>query len=258
MKLHIPLSLGALALCATLASPPARAGAMSVTLTADQFALQTWALQPGATPSHTLRIGAGSHLLSRIGTAASDAAVEDQQESYAWQPFESQVRHGDSVAGASTAPPLGAASVTISMAGNDGAWIHGGGRVYRFSEIILAPQSGLSISGHLHLDFDNGAGPDAFGYALFSSCVRAYSGACDAGFAEMAWLSTHPQGYEEDFSFTMLNPGNQPLSMAWDIVVEASASVPLPVPEPAGWAMLAAGLMLVGARRTLYIARQYC
>lgn len=249
MKLRIAMALGALSLGAALAGPLAQAGTISVTLTADQFALQTWALQPGATPSYTLHIGAGHHLLTRIATGRGDAEVADQQESYAWDPLAAQITHGDSLASASTEPPLGPASVHVSMAGNDGPWIQGSSRVYRFPEIVLAPQSGLSISGRLRLVFDNDAGTEAFASASFGSCVRAYSPACDAGYGKWSSLAADPLGYEHSFTYTMLNPSNQALPMAWDVVLEASAIAPLPVPEPAGWAMLTAGLMLVGRRR---------
>lgn len=258
MNCRISTALGALSLGVVLASPQARAGAMSITFTASEFALQTWALQAGAAPSYTLRPGAGSHLLTRIMTVTGDASVADQQESYAWALLASQIVHGDSLASASTEPPLGAASAHVSMVGNDGDWIHGSSRIYRFNEIVLAPQSGLSISGRLQLVFDNSAGPEASGYASFVSCVRAYSGACDAGFDIWSPLESYPQGYDRSFTFTMLNPGLAPLPMAWDIMLEANARAPLPVPEPAGWAMLLAGLALAGRCRLVQAARQYC
>lgn len=255
MQPYMPTALGALALAAALAGQPAQAGAMRVTLTADQFALQTWALQPGATPSYTLRQGAGNHLLTRIMAVTGDPSVADQQESYVWQPLASQITHGDSLASASTEPPLGTASAHVSMVGNDGEWTHGSSRIYRFNEIVLAPQTGLTVSGRLQLVFDNSAGPQAAGWTSFVTCVRAFSGACDAGYDKWGDLSSYPQGYDQDFSFTMLNPGNAPLPMAWDIMLEANARAPQPIPEPAGWAMLTAGLMLVGRRWRLRAPR---
>ncbi|OEZ55675.1 PEP-CTERM sorting domain-containing protein [Duganella sp. HH105] len=122
----------------------------------------------------------------------------------------------------------------------------------------LTPHSSISISGHISGFVESSAGmPDASA----DSHVRIYllNGDDELAGVEMdiglSYLSPYSATYSKDFILTYENHTDFGMSMLWSSVAHTYASnkwYPTnPVPEPESYAMMAAGLVLLGvvARR---------
>jgi hypothetical protein len=241
--------LSQMLLLLTLGISVAHAGPINVTVTADQFAFQVWALQPGAHPSFTLTPGK-TDLEAALQTAAGNPSVDDRQQSPGTRDaMAASVTHGDSLVNAILNPALGSASVHASVADDDGAWRQGYSRIWSFPRIVLAPRSGLTITGRARLTFENHGGSLARADGIFSTCLHAtIPTACDVDYSHWTTMAMSPDGFNDSFSMSIQNPGDTPLPMTWDLILFTQAVAP-PVPEPATWTMLCAGLLLAGVWR---------
>ncbi|MQA36660.1 PEP-CTERM sorting domain-containing protein [Rugamonas aquatica] len=124
---------------------------------------------------------------------------------------------------------------------------------------MLLPHSSISVSGHISGFVESGAGlPNASA----ASDVRIYLWVWDehvsGGYLgqevtglSLDYVSPYSATYSKDFNLTYANHTDQEVSMFWTSYEHTYVGNVGQVPEPEGYVMMAAGLMLLGvvARR---------
>ncbi len=117
----------------------------------------------------------------------------------------------------------------------------------------LRPHTSITMTGHIAGFVQSVSGPS---YATANSAASVYF--YDEGrpgyytLAEIRKelnLNSSPYGavYDEDFNLSYANNTNTALAIRWTNYEYTYAAVTTPVPEPEGYAMLTAGLLLLGA-----------
>src|SRR5450830_191632 len=115
--------------------------------------------------------------------------------------------------------------------------------------VTLQPNTAITISGHLAMDWSQTGTWVPDDYSSVSMLFRLGGG--DNGTSESVYRFEAPDSIDTDMSLTFINRGATPLDLQFFSSIYAHSSVSLPVPEPATYAMLGAGLAIVGlaARR---------
>ncbi|KQZ27778.1 PEP-CTERM sorting domain-containing protein [Duganella sp. Root1480D1] len=240
VKLAIPAVLAAL-----LAISPARAGTVGATLMLDQLQVQTSgnvAFQPGSW-----------EMESRLINVNNDHDVSDyDRHSDSWVPLATASSHGASLTRGSWDALGGGGSLGVAMADSDAPWRWGNTDLWTNTLVYLAPGASITVSGQLALEFENSSIGQAFSTGMVGVCLDLTPGECRNDYRRTTQLADDPDGYSDKFSLSWTNSTDSNQQLLWSTKLSVSAIAPLPVPEPAGWGMLAAGLGLLGACRKRY------
>jgi len=116
----------------------------------------------------------------------------------------------------------------------------------------LLPHTSLSMTGHMS-GFVRSVSGLSYASAVSDSIVSFYKGDCVpctlAEARKEVTLDSSPYGasYDEDFNLSYANNTDKAIALTWSNYQYINAGTTLPVPEPEGYAMLAAGLLVLGA-----------
>lgn len=238
VKLAIPAILAAL-----LAISPARAGTVGATLMLDQLQVQTSgnvAFQP-----------ASWEMESRIINVSNDYDISDHDgHSDSWVPLATSSTHGGSLTQGSWDALGGGGSLSVALDDSDAPWRWGNTDLWTRTAVYLAPGASINISGRVALDFENSTSGQAFSTGMVGVCLDLMPGECHNDYQRTSYLAADPDGYADNFSLSWTNNTGTNQQLQWNTNLSVSAISP--VPEPAGWGMLAGGLGLLGACRKRY------
>ncbi len=238
VKLAIPAVLAAL-----MAFSPARAGTVGATLSLEQLQIQTSgnvAFQPG-----------NWEMESRIINVSNDHSVTGHDGHMdSWEPLASSSTHGGSLTRGSWDALGGGGGLSVSMVDSDAPWRWGNTDLWTSTYIYLAPGASFTVSGQVALAFDNSTTGQAFSTGMVGVCLDLTPGVCRNNYGRTTTLADDPDGYTDQFSLSWTNSSDTNQQLLWH--TQLSVSAISPVPEPAGWGMLAGGLGLLGLCRKRY------
>lgn len=239
-KLAIPAVLAAL-----VAISPARAGTVGATLSLEQLQIQTSgnvALQPSSW-----------EMASRIINVSNDLDISDYDSHHdSWAPLSTTTTHGGSLTHGSWNALGGGGALSVAMVDTDSPWRWGNTDLWADTYIYLAPGASFTVSGQVALEFENSTAGQAFSTGMVGVCLDLTPGECSYDYGRTAHLADDPDGYTDNFSVSWTNSTDTNQQLLWRTSLSVSAIPPSPVPEPAGWGMLFAGLGLLGACRKRY------
>ncbi|MGZ3184947.1 MAG: hypothetical protein ACXU8N_21140 [Telluria sp.] len=113
--------------------------------------------------------------------------------------------------------------------------------VFSHATFLLAPNSALTVSGHLHADL---TAPGAFWLLNVGTHLNAFTDDAAYGFL---LFGSDPHTLDQDFSITARNPTTQSIEMVWSLNDTVRVSS---VPEPAPvWLALGGAAILLWPRR---------
>lgn len=131
-----------------------------------------------------------------------------------------------------------------------------GASVFRNYTVTIAPHSVLTVRGDASTSIartDVGS-RDSLGYVYANALIRTWEGTVTS-FHHLVETSadSSEESWSENFYLMFANPTDSDAKVLVDTYVAASGTIVSSIPEPSAYAMLAAGLMLMGALR-----RQSC
>lgn len=149
-----------------------------------------------------------------------------------------------------------AGSMRAGIAAYDNLAVRGdaGASVFRNYTVTIAPHSVLTVRGEASTSIartDVGTG-DSLGYVSASALIRTWEGTVTSFHH---FVETTPdsggESWSEDFFLMFANPTDNDAKVLVDTYVAASGAIVSSIPEPSEYAMLAAGLLLLGALRRI-------
>ncbi|WP_217431305.1 hypothetical protein [Duganella vulcania] len=123
---------------------------------------------------------------------------------------------------------------------------------YQNASFWLMPHTSVSVSGHIAGFVQSVAGLP-YASANTSAQVYFWNLSAHTGYLARVYkeltLDSSPSGsaFNEDFNLYYANDTDKAIAIRWASVADTYAAASAPVPEPQGYAMLAAGLLLLGA-----------
>jgi hypothetical protein len=125
--------------------------------------------------------------------------------------------------------------------GDNDPWVAANADAYTSALLMLSPQTELSITVHITADSE--------GYVEWEGGTYTYQLALGSEDGTQGVTvrkdSAHGQ-YDEFVTLSLTNFGSEPMGMRWFTYANVFAS-PVPVPEPPAMAMLALGILVLGA-----------
>jgi hypothetical protein len=240
VKLAIPAVLAAL-----VAISPARAGTVGATLMLDQLQVQ-------ASGNVTLQPGHWE-MSSRIVNVDNDLDVSDYAvQSDSWVPLATSASHGGSLSHGSWDALAGNGGLSVALSDSDGPWRWGNTDLWADTYFYLAPGASVTVSGQLQLLFQDSTSGHAYGTGTAGVCLDLMPALCQYDYQRVSQLADEPGGYSDSFSVSWTNDSANNQEILWRTSLSVSAIAPLPVPEPASWMTLLAGLGLLAACRKRY------
>ena len=115
----------------------------------------------------------------------------------------------------------------------------------------LLPHTSISMSGHMAGFVQSAGGPGHASATAQSTAVFydyiSFERLDSASLKVDLTSSSHGTSYDEDFRLSFKNDTDDIRFISWGSGAYADAATTAPVPEPEGYAMFAAGLLLLGA-----------
>lgn len=159
----------------------------------------------------------------------------------AGDPASARVTDGLSRAAGAYDPAAGTLALQGVLSLADSAWNRAGTGFEARTVFALAPHAEIIVSGHVSANF---TAPEGFGVVGFGTQLNAYTG--QDGYSFLWSGPIDGPAVERDFQIRASNPTDGTVEMVWATSGTASAAL---VPEPAGWALLLAGLPVLLWRR---------
>jgi hypothetical protein len=246
VKLAIPVCLAGL-----LAVPAAVADGLSSTLSLRGLSFQSWSLADGTPLPHQVEPSGSAVFGMLFDTRTGFGGVTDMDTVGGWRPTLAAATGVDSVAGGAISSPLGDGVLVTHLSRLDAPWNDGYTGMNSRVDLRIAPNSYATLSGHWQFEYtSDDSMPDRWGVFSVEACLHKAFTECQERQRFGGEYGGHSVSRDGSFARTVYNHGSDTMYLRWSIVSTMETAWALaPVPEPAGWGMLGAGLLLLGARR---------